>query len=188
MTARNLASFPQLRKHNCPIFALGEGIRAALHVPWDSPLVLHLLTSWRPAWLSSRSLSNRSIKCFRFPDTFLPVYWNMSKHFMISIYSWLHNINYVISGRWHWNIDWRCEFSWCWDGRKTFDKISATVYNYFNIITAWNMKTIFFCFSYWGNLVSKFRNKLYSHIWNYFSVNFWATQKLFRKFSVEDLH
>ena len=25
-----------------------------LHVPWDSPLVRHLLTSWQPAWQPSR--------------------------------------------------------------------------------------------------------------------------------------
>ena len=38
------------------LFALGGGVRVTLHVPWDSPLVLHLLTSWWPAWLPSRSL------------------------------------------------------------------------------------------------------------------------------------
>ena len=38
------------------LFALGGGVRVALHIPWDSPLVLHLLTSWQPAWLPSWSL------------------------------------------------------------------------------------------------------------------------------------
>ena len=38
------------------LFTLGGGVQVALHVPWDSTLVLHLLTSWRPAWLPSRSL------------------------------------------------------------------------------------------------------------------------------------
>ena len=31
------------------LFALGGGICVA-HVPWDSSLVQHLLTSWQPAW------------------------------------------------------------------------------------------------------------------------------------------
>ena len=38
------------------LFALGGGIWVTLHIPWDSPLVLHLLTSWQPAWLLSWSL------------------------------------------------------------------------------------------------------------------------------------
>ena len=32
------------------LFELSRGICVTLHVPWDSPLVWHLLTSWRPAW------------------------------------------------------------------------------------------------------------------------------------------
>ena len=32
------------------LFELSRGIPVMLHVPWDSPLVWHLLTSWWPAW------------------------------------------------------------------------------------------------------------------------------------------
>ena len=32
------------------LFELSGGIRVTLHIPWDSPLVRHLPTSWRPAW------------------------------------------------------------------------------------------------------------------------------------------
>ena len=32
------------------LFELDRGIHVTLHVPWDSPLVQHLLTSWWPAW------------------------------------------------------------------------------------------------------------------------------------------
>ena len=38
------------------LFALGGGVQVTLHIPWDSPLVLHLLTSGQPAWLLSWSL------------------------------------------------------------------------------------------------------------------------------------
>ena len=34
------------------LFKLSGGI--PLHIPWDSPLVQHLLTSWQPAWQPSR--------------------------------------------------------------------------------------------------------------------------------------
>ena len=36
------------------LFAHGEAY--VLHVPWDSPLVWHLLTSWQPTWQPSHSL------------------------------------------------------------------------------------------------------------------------------------
>ena len=36
------------------LFELSRGIRLTLHVPWDSPLVWHLSTSWQPAWQPSR--------------------------------------------------------------------------------------------------------------------------------------
>ena len=32
------------------LFDLSGGICVMLHVPWDSPLVQHLPTSWQPAW------------------------------------------------------------------------------------------------------------------------------------------
>ena len=32
------------------LFELSGGVHVTLHVPWDSPLVWHLLTSWWPAW------------------------------------------------------------------------------------------------------------------------------------------
>ena len=32
------------------LFELSEGVCVTLHVPWDSPLVQHLPTSWWPAW------------------------------------------------------------------------------------------------------------------------------------------
>ena len=35
------------------LFELSRGICVTLHVPWDSPLVWHLLTSWQPAWQPS---------------------------------------------------------------------------------------------------------------------------------------
>ena len=35
------------------LFELSGGVRVMLHVPWDSPLVLHLPTSWWPAWQPS---------------------------------------------------------------------------------------------------------------------------------------
>ena len=35
------------------LFELSRGIRVMLHIPWDSPLVWHLLTSWWPAWQPS---------------------------------------------------------------------------------------------------------------------------------------
>ena len=36
------------------LFQLSGGIRVTLHIPWDSPLVRHLPTSWQPAWQLSR--------------------------------------------------------------------------------------------------------------------------------------
>ena len=36
------------------LFELSRGIRVTLHIPWDSSLVWHLLTSWQPAWQPSR--------------------------------------------------------------------------------------------------------------------------------------
>ena len=35
------------------LIKLSAGIRVTLHIPWDSPLVQHLLTSWQPAWQPS---------------------------------------------------------------------------------------------------------------------------------------
>ena len=35
------------------LFELSGGICVTLHVPWDSPLVGHLPTSWQPAWQPS---------------------------------------------------------------------------------------------------------------------------------------
>ena len=35
------------------LFELSGGICVMLHVPWDSSLVWHLLTSWQPAWQPS---------------------------------------------------------------------------------------------------------------------------------------
>ena len=32
------------------LFELSRGICVTLHVPWDSPLLRHLPTSWQPAW------------------------------------------------------------------------------------------------------------------------------------------
>ena len=36
------------------LFELSRGVHVMLHVPWDSPLVWHLPTYWRPAWQLSR--------------------------------------------------------------------------------------------------------------------------------------
>ena len=36
------------------LFKLSGGVRVTLHIPWDSPLVRHLPTSWWPAWQPSR--------------------------------------------------------------------------------------------------------------------------------------
>ena len=44
------------------LFTLGGVIRVTLHIPWDSPLVLHLLTSWQLTWLLSRFLPH-TCKC-----------------------------------------------------------------------------------------------------------------------------
>ena len=35
------------------LFELSRGVCVTLHVPWDSPLVWHLPTSWQPAWQPS---------------------------------------------------------------------------------------------------------------------------------------
>ena len=35
------------------LFELSGGVHVTLHVPWDSPLVWHLPTSWQPAWQPS---------------------------------------------------------------------------------------------------------------------------------------
>ena len=32
------------------LFELSGGVHVTLYIPWDSPLVWHLLTSWWPAW------------------------------------------------------------------------------------------------------------------------------------------
>ena len=54
------------------LFELSGGICVMLHIPWDSPLVWHLPTSWQPAWQPSRLFhiparhwwdSNRELSC-----------------------------------------------------------------------------------------------------------------------------
>ena len=59
------------------LFTLGRGIWVTLHIPWDSPLVLYLLTSWQPAWLPSWSLPHtcKGISGSRTGDLSLHVNW-----------------------------------------------------------------------------------------------------------------
>ena len=57
-TSGDISSFGFQSQSGQPYSHLVEA--CMLHVPWDSPLVWHLPTSWQPAWQPNWSLLHRS--------------------------------------------------------------------------------------------------------------------------------
>ena len=92
------------------LFVLDRGVRVTLHIPWDSPLVLHLPTSWQPAWPLSwtlphtcnlfhipagdpnfRGIGNwkfHSRMCFWGAAAIFPIFHNGQHQFCISVNTW----------------------------------------------------------------------------------------------------